>query len=164
MPVSTSIFGVSHRFLVQDIAINSPQFLVLRSILVSTVGRVVRVLPSTRIIIRQGNTAESSRSNDSITAGDKQSTSSFRQIGGLDKEIQMVRQMIEVPLHQPQLFVDLGIKPPKEFLLYGPPGTGKTMIAKAVASDINASFFSINGPELVNKYARKSESGLLYIQ
>ena len=57
----------------------------------------------------------------------------------------MVRQMIEVPLHQPQLFVDLGIKPPKGFLLYGPPGTGKTMIAKAVASDINASFFSING-------------------
>ena len=160
-PVSISIFGVSHRFLVQDI--KHKQSTIVGATAepgAFTVGRVARVLPSTRIIIRQGNTAESSRSNDSITAGDKQSTSSFRQIGGLDKEIQMVRQMIEVPLHQPQLFVDLGIKPPKGVLLYGPPGTGKTMIAKAVASDINASFFSINGPELVNKYVGKSESGL----
>ncbi|MEM4702377.1 MAG: AAA family ATPase, partial [Archaeoglobaceae archaeon] len=71
----------------------------------------------------------------------------YEDIGGLKRELRLVREMIELPLKHPELFQRLGIEPPKGVLLYGPPGTGKTLIAKAVANEIGASFFTINGPE-----------------
>ena len=74
--------------------------------------------------------------------------------------MQKVREMIELPLKHPILFRRLGIDPPKGVLLHGPPGTGKTMIAKAVASETNAHFSSINGPEIISKYYGESEKAL----
>ena len=85
---------------------------------------------------------------------------SYEDIGGLGKEMQRIREMIELPLKYPAVFDRLGVEPPKGVLLYGPPGTGKTLIARAVASETNAAFFVINGPEIMNKLYGESESRL----
>jgi transitional endoplasmic reticulum ATPase len=85
---------------------------------------------------------------------------SYEDIGGLGKELQRIREMIELPLKYPAVFDRLGVEPPKGVLLYGPPGTGKTLIARAVASETNAAFFVINGPEVINKFYGESESRL----
>ncbi|MEX2705225.1 MAG: CDC48 family AAA ATPase [Candidatus Freyrarchaeum guaymaensis] len=85
---------------------------------------------------------------------------SYEDIGGLDEEIKKVREMIELPLNHPELFSKLGIEPPKGVLLYGPPGTGKTLLAKAVANETNANFYSISGPEIMSKFYGESESRL----
>ena len=84
----------------------------------------------------------------------------YEDIGGLKEELGRVREMIELPMKHPELFERLGIKPPKGVLLYGPPGTGKTLIAKAVASETNAHFISLNGPEIMDKYYGESERKL----
>jgi transitional endoplasmic reticulum ATPase len=85
---------------------------------------------------------------------------SYEDIGGLGKELQRIREMIELPLKYPAVFDRLGVEPPKGVLLYGPPGTGKTLIARAVAAETNAAFFVINGPEIINKFYGESESRL----
>ena len=84
----------------------------------------------------------------------------YEDIGGLKKEIQRVREMVELPMKHPQIFKKLGIEPPKGVLLHGPPGTGKTLLAKAVANETSASFFSIAGPEIISKYYGESEQQL----
>jgi len=84
----------------------------------------------------------------------------YEDIGGLKKEIELIREMVELPLRHPEVFKRLGIEPPKGVLLYGPPGTGKTLLAKAVANEANAHFLSINGPEIVSKYYGQSEENL----
>ncbi len=81
----------------------------------------------------------------------------YEDIGGLRREIGLIREMIELPLRHPELFQKLGIDPPKGVMLYGPPGTGKTMIAKAVANETDANFVSISGPEIMSKYYGESE-------
>ncbi|MCX6661296.1 MAG: CDC48 family AAA ATPase [Euryarchaeota archaeon] len=85
---------------------------------------------------------------------------SYEDIGGLHLEIQKVREMIELPLKHPELFDRLGIDPPKGVLLHGPPGTGKTLIAKAVANESGANFYTINGPEIMSKFYGQSEENL----
>ncbi|MBO0790023.1 MAG: CDC48 family AAA ATPase [Ktedonobacteraceae bacterium] len=85
---------------------------------------------------------------------------SYEDIGGLGKELQRIREMIEMPLKYPAVFDRLGVEPPKGVLLYGPPGTGKTLIARVVAAETNAAFFIINGPEIINKFYGESESRL----
>ena len=85
---------------------------------------------------------------------------SYEDIGGLEDEIMKIREMIELPLKHPELFERLGIDPPKGVLLYGPPGTGKTLIARAVANESGASFFTINGPEIMSKFYGQSEENL----
>ncbi|MEM2419131.1 MAG: CDC48 family AAA ATPase, partial [Candidatus Hadarchaeales archaeon] len=87
-------------------------------------------------------------------------TVTYEDIGGLKEQLQRVREMIELPLKHPELFERLGIEPPKGVLLYGPPGTGKTLIAKAVANESGANFFSINGPEIMSKFYGESEQRL----
>jgi transitional endoplasmic reticulum ATPase len=84
----------------------------------------------------------------------------YEDIGGLDREIAKVREMIELPLKHPELFERLGVEAPKGVLLHGPPGTGKTLLAKAVANETNASFYHIGGPEIMSKFYGESEERL----
>ena len=84
----------------------------------------------------------------------------YEDIGGLRDEIQKVREMIELPLRHPEIFEKLGVEAPKGILLYGPPGTGKTLLAKAVATESNAHFIPISGPEIMSKFYGESEARL----
>src|SRR5437867_810473 len=84
----------------------------------------------------------------------------YEDIGGLGEEVRKVREMIELPLRHPELFERLGVEAPKGVLLHGPPGTGKTLLAKAVASETNANFHSISGPEIMSKFYGQSEENL----
>jgi len=79
-------------------------------------------------------------------------TTTFNEIGGLQKQIQEIREVVELPLKKPQLFKKVGIEPPKGLLLYGPPGTGKTLLAKAVANSTDSAFIEVVGSELVQKF------------
>ena len=102
---------------------------------------------------------------------------SFNDIGGLNEEIKLVLEAIELSLTNPELFDEIGIDPPKGILLFGPPGTGKTLIAKAVASKTNATFIGLAAPELAQKFigdgarlvreifqfARRSEKAIIFI-
>ncbi len=112
-------------------------------------GPVV-VTRNTQIVLRE-KPLEEATTKDHIT---------YEDIGGLKRELGMVREMIELPLKHPEIFQKLGIDPPKGVLLYGQPGTGKTMIARAVASETDANFISISGPEIVSKYYGESEHKL----
>jgi transitional endoplasmic reticulum ATPase len=85
---------------------------------------------------------------------------SYEDIGGLENEVQKVREMIELPLRHPEIFERIGIEAPKGVLLHGPPGTGKTLLAKAVANETNANFYSIGGPEIMSKFYGESEERL----
>jgi transitional endoplasmic reticulum ATPase len=87
-------------------------------------------------------------------------STTYEDIGGLEGELQRIREMIEFPLKHPEIFTRLGIDPPKGVLLYGPPGTGKTLIARAVANEAGANFFSIQGPEIMSKFYGQSEERL----
>ncbi|MEC8979340.1 MAG: CDC48 family AAA ATPase [Candidatus Thermoplasmatota archaeon] len=113
---------------------------------------IVQVAPETEIVIKEEILDE-----EEDAAGHQ---IAYEDIGGLGNQLQKVREMIELPLKHPILFRRLGIDPPKGVLLHGPPGTGKTMIAKAVASETNAHFTSINGPEIISKYYGESEKQL----
>jgi transitional endoplasmic reticulum ATPase len=84
----------------------------------------------------------------------------YEDIGGIKNEIQKVREMIELPLRHPEIFEKLGVEAPKGILLYGPPGTGKTLLAKAVATESNAHFIPIGGPEIMSKFYGESEARL----
>ena len=84
----------------------------------------------------------------------------YEDIGGLKEEIQRLREMVELPMRHPEIFQRLGIDPPKGVLLHGPPGCGKTLLARAVANESDANFFSINGPEIMSKFYGESEARL----
>ncbi|MCA9495813.1 MAG: CDC48 family AAA ATPase [Nanoarchaeota archaeon] len=84
----------------------------------------------------------------------------FEDIGGLKTQIVKIRELIDLPLKHPEIFSKLGIDPPKGILLFGPPGTGKTLLARAIAKESSASFYSISGPEIVNKFYGESEKKL----
>lgn len=98
---------------------------------------------------------ESMAGNKKISRG-----TTYEDIGGLKKEIQRVREMIELPLKHPELFERVGIEAPKGVLLYGPPGCGKTLIARAVANEVNVKFFSISGSEIFVKWVGESAQNL----
>ena len=84
----------------------------------------------------------------------------YDDLGGLKKEVQKIREMIELPMRHPELFEKLGVEAPKGVLMYGPPGTGKTLLAKAVAGETNSHFISLSGPEIMGKYYGESEERL----
>ncbi|WP_435194552.1 AAA family ATPase [Natronomonas sp. EA1] len=136
----------------------------------TTPDGTVRVTSETRLSVEGAtSTTEDSPSQTSTDTGiqpkseperDRPGETTYEDIGGLDEELDLVREMIELPLSEPELFAELGIDPPKGVLLYGPPGTGKTLIAKAVANEVNAAFYTISGPEIVSKYKGESEERL----
>ena len=84
----------------------------------------------------------------------------YDDLGGLRKEVQKIREMVELPMRHPELFEKIGVEAPKGVLLYGIPGTGKTLLAKAVAGETNAHFTSLSGPEIMGKYYGESEQRL----
>jgi len=81
----------------------------------------------------------------------------YEDIGGLSEEIKKIREMVEIPMKHPEIFQRLAIEPPKGVLLHGPPGTGKTLLAKAVATESEATFILLNGPEIMSKFYGESE-------
>ena len=91
---------------------------------------------------------------------DKKSRITYEEVGGLQEEIKVMREIVELPLRHPELFVRLGIEPHSGILLYGPPGCGKTLLAKVLASESEATMYSINGPEIMNKYYGETEAKL----
>ncbi|KAM4781166.1 ATPase family gene 2 protein homolog A isoform 2-T2 [Cyanocitta cristata] len=95
--------------------------------------------------------------------GECESRVTYDMIGGLSSQLRTIRETVELPLKQPELFKSYGIPPPRGVLLYGPPGTGKTMIAKAIANEVGAHVTVINGPEIISKFYGESESRLRQI-
>jgi len=94
------------------------------------------------------------------TTGDRKTRVTYEEVGGLTSQIKAMREIVELPLRHPELFSGLGIEPHSGILLYGPPGCGKTLIAKVLASESEANMFSINGPEIMNKYYGETEARL----
>eukprot|EP01125_Pyxidicula_operculata_P009731 TRINITY_DN3192_c0_g2_i1.p1 TRINITY_DN3192_c0_g2~~TRINITY_DN3192_c0_g2_i1.p1 ORF type:complete len:444 (+),score=129.77 TRINITY_DN3192_c0_g2_i1:123-1454(+) len=88
----------------------------------------------------------------SVMKVDKAPLESYGDVGGLDKQIQEIKEAVELPLTNPELYEEIGIRPPKGVILYGPPGTGKTLLAKAVANATSATFLRVTGSELIQKY------------
>merc|ERR1711967_158167 len=88
----------------------------------------------------------------SVMKVDKAPLESYADIGGLETQIQEIKEAVEMPLTHPELYEDIGIKPPKGVILYGEPGTGKTLLAKAVANETSATFLRVVGSELIQKY------------
>ncbi|MFC7077835.1 CDC48 family AAA ATPase [Haloarcula halophila] len=121
-------------------------------------GGTVVVTDSTEIQVSE-KPAEQIRGSEGEASSDTPDVT-YEDIGGLDNELEQVREMIELPMRHPELFQQLGIEPPKGVLLHGPPGTGKTLMAKAVANEIDAYFTTISGPEIMSKYYGESEEQL----
>ena len=96
----------------------------------------------------------------SETEVDRKIRVTYEEVGGLGTEIKAMREIVELPLRHPELFSTLGIEPHSGILLYGPPGCGKTLIAKVLASESEANMYSINGPEIMNKYYGETEARL----
>jgi transitional endoplasmic reticulum ATPase len=104
--------------------------------------------------------SEESEKAIQVAKGDGTSSISYEDIGGIKNEVSRLREMIELPLRHPELFKRLGVEAPKGVLLHGPPGTGKTLLAKAVAHETNANFYTIGGPEIMSKFYGESEERL----
>jgi transitional endoplasmic reticulum ATPase len=94
------------------------------------------------------------------STSDSNTKATFTEIGGLEQAIGRIRELVILPLLHPQIFTKLGIQPSKGIILHGPPGSGKTLLARTVAKNINATFFSINGPEILSKFYGDSEMRL----
>jgi transitional endoplasmic reticulum ATPase len=124
----------------------------------------VRITDTTRLQIdpEQASVSERTdeRTDDGVEEAGSTTGTTYEDIGGLDEELELVREMIELPLSEPELFTRLGIEPPKGVLLHGPPGTGKTLIARAVANEVDAHFDAIHGPEIISKYKGESAERL----
>jgi transitional endoplasmic reticulum ATPase len=136
----------------------SGQKIPLRIAETAPTGTVV-VTDSTEIQVSE-KPAEQITEGEGATADTDSPDVTYEDIGGLDSELEQVREMIELPMRHPELFQQLGIEPPKGVLLHGPPGTGKTLMAKAVANEIDAYFTTISGPEIMSKYYGESEEQL----
>jgi transitional endoplasmic reticulum ATPase len=118
--------------------------------------KVIGTTPAGPVSINPTTALEVKRSDEK----EKSRPIAYEDIGGLKREIQRIREIIELPLRYPEVFERLGIDAPKGVLLHGPPGCGKTLIARAVAHETEAAFFSVNGPEIIHKFYGESEANL----
>ncbi|MFH0823088.1 MAG: CDC48 family AAA ATPase [Pseudomonadota bacterium] len=118
--------------------------------------RVVGVTPKYAVIINPTTQLVIGKSD----VAQKSNTLSYEDVGGLRPQVNRIREMIELPLRYPEVFERLGIGAPKGVLLYGPPGCGKTLIARAIAHETEANFFSVSGPEVIHKFYGESEAHL----
>ena len=124
---------------------------------------VISTNPSGPVIIAASTkitVSEESAKAVQVSREDAAPSITYEDIGGLGSAVGRVREMIELPLRHPELFKRLGVEAPKGVLLHGPPGTGKTLLAKAVANETNANFYTIGGPEIMSKYYGESEEKL----
>lgn len=122
---------------------------------------VLATNPASAVLLENGTSLRfQARSVANGSAAPRTSEVTYEDVGGLGRELQHVRELIELPLKHPELFDRLGIEAPKGVLLYGPPGTGKTLIARAVAAESSARFYSISGPEVIDKFYGESEAQL----
>ena len=119
--------------------------------------QVVRTIPSGPVVIGK-------RTDIRVVEGEQTAARapavSYEDIGGLEREVARVREIVELPLKHPRIFERLGILAPKGVLLYGPPGTGKTLLARAVAAESRVHFIHLNGPEIMRKFYGESEAKL----
>jgi transitional endoplasmic reticulum ATPase len=119
--------------------------------------QVVRTIPSGPVVIGK-------RTDIRVVEGEQTTVRapavSYEDIGGLQRELARVREIVELPLKHPRIFERLGILAPKGVLLYGPPGTGKTLLARAVAAESRVHFIHLNGPEIMRKFYGESEAKL----
>ncbi len=120
--------------------------------------KVISTKPSGFVVIGEKTIIEFS--HKSVSEEEEAQTVTYEDIGGLKDQLTKIRELVELPLRHPEIFIRLGIEPPKGILLYGPPGTGKTLLAKAIANETEANFYSINAPEIVNKFYGESEKRL----
>ncbi|TET81299.1 MAG: AAA family ATPase [Candidatus Heimdallarchaeota archaeon] len=118
---------------------------------VSPSNKIVKITPGTKINVSSKKVKDTPSRMPEVT---------YEDLGGLKKETEMIREMVETPMRHPEVFRRLGIGSPKGVLLSGPPGTGKTLLAKAVASESESNFYSIAGPEILNKYYGETEKQL----
>lgn len=119
--------------------------------------KVVSTLPKGVVLIQPNTTINVVEEKEEKRARERVS---YEDIGGLRKEIQRIREMIELPLKYPEVFERVGIDAPKGVFMYGPPGCGKTLIARAVANETDATFYSLGGPEIMHKFYGESEAHL----
>lgn len=123
-----------------------------------TLGENAEVTPNTRVALRSDSySLHKILPNKvdplvSLMKVEKVPDSTYDMIGGLDKQIREIKEVIELPIKHPELFESLGIAQPKGVLLYGPPGTGKTLLARAVAHHTDCTFIRVSGSELVQKF------------
>ena len=121
---------------------------------------VVETNPKQAVVVSENTQIELNPEAIELREEERVPEVAYEDIGGLDEEIKKIREMVELPLKHPEIFERLGIEPPKGVLLHGPPGTGKTLLAKAVASETNAHFILINGPEVMSKFYGQSEENI----
>ena len=131
-------------------------------ILLPVYGRKLELMvsghsPSSDAVVMTASTQVKLGQNVDASQAESMPTITYDEIGGLHDEITRIREMVELPIKHPELFEKIGIDPPKGVLLHGPPGTGKTLLARAVASETEAKFYSIKGPEIMSKYYGESE-------
>ncbi|SJZ58469.1 transitional endoplasmic reticulum ATPase [Enhydrobacter aerosaccus] len=117
---------------------------------------VLKTVPAGPVVISSTTSIDVSQQQ----ASQARERIAYEDIGGLQRELSSIREMIELPLRHPEIFEQMGIDPPKGVLLQGPPGCGKTLIARAVANETDAKFFGLSGPEIMHKFYGESEAHL----
>jgi len=122
--------------------------------------KVIGTEPPRRCIVSPDTIIEAPGHELDRSEEEAQDELGYEDIGGVDKELSKIRELVELPMRHPKVFTTVGVRPPRGVLIHGPPGCGKTMIAKAVAAETGAYFFLINGPEVMSKMAGESEHKL----
>src|SRR5574337_457463 len=121
---------------------------------------IVSTIPAGAVIVKKNTKVIISESVGRGAGKEGIPSVTYEDVGGLRNEVAKVREMVDLPLRHPEIFKRLGVEAPKGVMLYGAPGTGKTLLAKAIANETSANFYSIGGPEIMSKFYGESEERL----